>query len=79
MYSFQSMVDMALPEGLKWPTEKHRQLAIRLLIANPRIIKLEDLQKGVIHITQISSQQLSQIKLKDVINFHELYLTQIKI
>ena len=69
MYLFENMIDMVLPEGITWPTEKHRQVAIRLLLSNPRVSKLNDLQLGVMHIIKIPKSQITQIELDEVIDF----------
>ena len=61
MYLFENMIDMALPEGIKWPTEKHRQVAIRLFISNPRVSKLNELQSGIMNIIRIPKSQIKQI------------------
>ena len=69
MYLFEDMVDMALPEGERWPTEHHRQVAIRLLIANPDINTYRAIKNGVLSILSIPVTQIQEIKLDDLSHF----------
>jgi hypothetical protein len=69
MYLFEDMVDMALPKGIKWPTEYHRKVAINLLIANPSVTTLNAIQNGVLNVLSISKGQIDSINLDELRNF----------
>jgi len=66
MYLSDYMVDMVLPKGMKWPSEDHRQVAIRLLIANPEITTLTAMQNGVMSVMRIPPHQIKEIDLDDL-------------
>ena len=66
MYLFEYMIDMAIPKGMEWPSEEHRQVAIRLLIANPEITTLTAMQNGVMSVMRIPPHQIKEIDLDDL-------------
>jgi hypothetical protein len=37
MYCFEDMIDLGIEKNEKWKTKAHRQVAITLLICNPRV------------------------------------------
>ena len=78
MYLFDNMVDMALPEGMDWPSEQHRQVAIRMLIANPYISTLPDIKNGVMSVLRIPPSQIEEIKLDELSHFGFGYTMIIK-
>jgi len=69
MYLFESMVDMALPKGMEWPSEEHRLVAIRLLIANPEITTLTSIKNGVMSVMRIPLHEVKEIDLDDLCTY----------
>lgn len=66
MYLFDDMVDMGLPDGVRWPSEMHRMAAQNLLIANPSIENMDDLKKGVLNIINIPGKTLETLTIEDL-------------
>jgi len=66
MYILDDMVDMGLPDGVRWPSEMHRMAAQNILIANPEISNMDDLKKGVLNIINIPSEVLPSLTLDDL-------------
>lgn len=66
MYIFPDMIDMGLPPGVQWPSLNHRCAAQTILIGNPDINNMDDLQNGVINIINIPHETLVNLTLQDL-------------
>lgn len=66
MYLIPDMIDMGLPEGAKWPTPAHRQVAINLFIQNPAIKGMDMLCEGVAKVLKIPNGKIKKVTFKDL-------------
>ena len=72
------MVDMGLPEGMEWPSELHKKLAINLLICNPEISSMDLLQSGVINILNIPAEKIQNLLIEDLSKYGFEITTRIR-
>ena len=60
MYMIDTMIDMGLEKDKEWPSDVHRQVAINLLICNPRITTMDALMTGI---KKVNSIPIEEIKI----------------
>lgn len=66
MYLIENMIDMGLPDGASWPTEFHRVVAQKVLLANPEINTRDKLNNGVVNILNIPEDKIKTITIDDL-------------
>ena len=66
MYIYGDMIDKGLPDGVSWPTPTHRTVAQNLLMFNPAIRNMRDLQNGVVNILNIPEEKIETISIHDL-------------
>lgn len=74
MYIFPEFLEAALRNGnMTWASEKHKTLAEKILLCNPRYVSMDALVDGVRIVNSISFDKLETITVKEVIDLG-LYL-----
>jgi hypothetical protein len=64
MYAFAEMIDLP---GIKWKSKIHKQVAINLLIGNPRITKCQQLLEFGTLINNMTKEKVKSLTLMDAI------------
>jgi hypothetical protein len=78
MYLFPEMIDSGLPKGAEWPTDYHRQVAIKLLIANPEVTNMYLLQTGVTNILNVPQDKIKELTIDELSNYGFEVLTSVR-
>lgn len=66
MYMIPSMIDMGLKEGEEWPTEAHKEVAMNILLCNPKINSRDKLTEGVSKILKIPNDIIKTVTIHDL-------------
>jgi len=66
MYMLESMIEMGLKDGQKWPSKAHRAVALNLAICNPLIKTRDDLMSVVGKVCEIPKLEIKKVKYEDL-------------
>lgn len=66
MYMIDSMIDMGLRKGQKWPTPEHREVAASLALFNPLVKTRDALNSVVQKVCKIPKSRIKTISWSDL-------------
>jgi hypothetical protein len=66
MYMIDSMIEMGLKEGQKWPTPAHRKVACALALCNPMVHTRDQLNDIVQKVIKIPKKDIKKIGFYDL-------------
>lgn len=66
MYIMESMIEMGLRDGQKWPTKAHRQVACNLALCNPVVTNRDTLTEIVQKVCKIPKAEIKTLKWADL-------------
>jgi hypothetical protein len=69
MYLIESMIDMGLKDGQKWPSPAHRRVACTLAIGNPMIRTRDELAEIVQKVCKIPKTQIRKVGYYDLAKY----------
>ena len=68
MYLIDAMLDKALPDGEKWPSETHREVAATVLLCNPQVRTMDGLECGVEAVLRIPEKRIKTVTLRELVH-----------
>ena len=66
MYMIDSMIEMGLKDGQKWPSKAHREVACNLALCNPMIYTRDALNDIVQKVIKIPKAEIKKVKFQDL-------------
>lgn len=66
MYMVDSMIDLGLKEGQKFPTGTHRAVARALVIGNPRVTNRDQMQEIVGKVLLVPEDRIADVTFKEM-------------
>lgn len=72
MYIMETMIDLGLNEGQKWPSEYHKDLAIAIGLCNPMVTKRDQLIEIVQAVMAIPESALEGITWGEIVNHYHV-------
>lgn len=66
MYMMESMIDMGLEEGQKWPTSAHKAVACNLALCNPLVKNRDTLTDIVQKVCKIPKSEIKTVTMAEL-------------